>query len=71
MRIVTPYGQPVLSLLSPRAHAPHSAQVAAVLDYATQNNVEPFLEPVLELSHTIVQRDLKVWATPVGEFLAV
>ncbi len=34
-------------------------QVAAVLEYATQNNVEPFLEPVLELCHTIVQRDSK------------
>mmetsp|Transcript_37117 Transcript_37117/g.82576 ORF Transcript_37117/g.82576 Transcript_37117/m.82576 type:complete len:1288 (+) Transcript_37117:271-4134(+) len=32
-------------------------KVAAVLEYATQNNVEPFLEPVLELCHTIVQRD--------------
>ena len=35
-------------------------QVAAVLEYAAQNNVEPFLEPVLELCHVIVQRDAKV-----------
>lgn len=36
---------------------PHhsSMQVAAVLEYATHNNVEPFLEPVLELCHAIVQ----------------
>eukprot|EP00798_Chlamydomonas_sp_ICE-L_P014436 gene14436-20443_t len=34
-----------------------SEKVSAVLDYATHNNVEPFLEPVLELCHTIVQRD--------------
>ena len=30
-------------------------QVAAVLEYATHNNVEPFLEPVLDLCHAIVQ----------------
>lgn len=30
-----------------------------MLEYATQNNVEPFLEPVLELCHTIIQRDAK------------
>lgn len=34
---------------------PHEMQVAAVLEYATHNNVEPFLEPVLELCHAIVQ----------------
>jgi serine/threonine-protein kinase ULK4 len=28
-----------------------------VLEYATQNSVEPFLEPVLDLCHTIVVRD--------------
>lgn len=33
-------------------------KVAAVLEYACHNAVEPFLEPVLELSHTIVQRDV-------------
>ncbi|KAF5825212.1 hypothetical protein DUNSADRAFT_13545, partial [Dunaliella salina] len=33
--------------------------VAAVLEYATHNNVEPFLEPVLELCHAIVQRDAR------------
>lgn len=32
-------------------------QVAAVLEYATQNSVEPFLEPVLDLCHTIVVRE--------------
>ena len=32
-------------------------QVAAVLEYATHNAVEPFLEPVLELASTIMQRD--------------
>ena len=32
-------------------------QVAAVLEYATNNAVEPFLEPVLELVNTILQRD--------------
>jgi hypothetical protein len=31
--------------------------VAAVLEYAAENHVEPFLEPVLELCHTIVVRD--------------
>ena len=31
-------------------------RVAAVVNYAAQNNVEPFLEPVLELSHTLMQR---------------
>uniref|UniRef100_A0A7S3R0S0 Protein kinase domain-containing protein n=2 Tax=Dunaliella TaxID=3044 RepID=A0A7S3R0S0_DUNTE len=34
-------------------------KVAAVLEYATHNNVEPFLEPVLELCHAIVQRDAR------------
>ncbi|GFH14092.1 predicted protein [Haematococcus lacustris] len=34
-------------------------KVAAVLEYATQNSVEPFLEPVLELCHAIVQRDAR------------
>ena len=34
-----------------------------MLEYATQNNVEPFLEPVLDLCHAIVQRDIKVRAT--------
>ncbi|KAG2493011.1 hypothetical protein HYH03_008674 [Edaphochlamys debaryana] len=32
-------------------------KVAAVLEYATNNAVEPFLEPVLELVNTILQRD--------------
>ncbi|PNH11471.1 Serine/threonine-protein kinase ULK4 [Tetrabaena socialis] len=32
-------------------------KVAAVLEYATTNSVEPFLEPVLELVNTILQRD--------------
>lgn len=36
---------------------PPPIQVAAVLEYATQNAVEPFLEPVLELANTILQRD--------------
>lgn len=31
-------------------------KVAAVVNYAAQNNVEPFLEPVLDLSHTLMQR---------------
>ena len=35
-----------------------SERVAAVVEYAAQNNVEPFLEPVLELSHTIMQKEL-------------
>lgn len=34
-------------------------QVTAVLEYATRNNVEPFLEPVLELCHTIITRDAR------------
>ncbi|GLI65982.1 hypothetical protein VaNZ11_009669 [Volvox africanus] len=32
-------------------------KVAAVLEYASNNAVEPFLEPVLELVNTILQRD--------------
>lgn len=40
--------------------SPHArTQVAAVLEYATHNNVEPFLEPVLDLCHAIVQRDAR------------
>jgi hypothetical protein len=39
---------------------PTPLQVATVLEYAYQNSVEPFLEPVLELSHTILQRDIKL-----------
>ena len=35
-----------------------SERVAAVVEYAALNSVEPFLEPVLELSHTIMQREL-------------
>jgi serine/threonine-protein kinase ULK4 len=46
---------PVASLLDMQV----AEKVAAVLEYATQNNVEPFLEPVLELSHTLVQRDVQ------------
>ncbi len=30
-----------------------------MLEYATQNSVEPFLEPVLELCHAIVVRDAR------------
>uniref|UniRef100_A0A7S0S6G9 Protein kinase domain-containing protein n=1 Tax=Chlamydomonas leiostraca TaxID=1034604 RepID=A0A7S0S6G9_9CHLO len=34
-------------------------KVAAVLEYAAANNVEPFLEPALELCHAIIARDSK------------
>lgn len=34
------------------------SQVAAVFEYATSNAVEPFLEPVLELCHAIIARDM-------------
>jgi len=33
-------------------------KVTAVLVYAHQNNVEPFLEPVLDLSQAIIQKDM-------------
>ncbi len=36
-----------------------SERVAAVVEYAAQNNVEPFLEPVLDLSHTIMAREIE------------
>ena len=39
-------------------HLQVSERVAAVVEYAAQNNVEPFLEPVLELSHAIMTKEL-------------
>ena len=41
-----------------RALCPALPQVATVLVYASQNNVEPFLEPVLELCHTLMECDV-------------
>jgi hypothetical protein len=35
-------------------------QVCAVLSYAQQNNVEPFLEPVLLLAHALIVHDTPV-----------
>jgi hypothetical protein len=35
----------------------HCLQVCAVLLYAQQNNVEPFLEPVLQLADAMMARD--------------
>lgn len=34
-------------------------KVASVLKYAYENTVEPFLEPVLELTHAIIQRGVR------------
>ncbi|MEW5310458.1 MAG: hypothetical protein WDW38_002255 [Sanguina aurantia] len=48
-------------------------QVAAVFEYATSNAVEPFLEPVLELCHAIIARDMGEVAagTSTGALMAV
>jgi hypothetical protein len=47
-------------------------QVTAVLVYAHQNNVEPFLEPVLDLSQALLQKDMQAMVSSAskGEQLA-
>lgn len=43
-----------------------SVQVCAVLCYAQQNNVEPFLEPVLQLAHAMMLHDTPAAAAGGG-----
>ena len=54
MQVVAAGSMPAVALLDLQL----SERVAAVVEYAAQNNVEPFLEPVLELSHAIMQREI-------------
>lgn len=42
-------------------------QVAAVLNYACENGVEPFLEPALDLAAALIEQDSRLAASGVPD----